>query len=139
MLTNIGADQIRRIADLAREAADAHRRLIGGLRDVDLGDQPKERGSRNPTDLDALNLLEKTANGIELERLRQAIDALEPEARQELKAAVLIGRGDFAPNQWDQAMIEAASIPASTDTDYLVEKLNLHTYLTKALYELKCL
>jgi len=139
MFRTIGVEDVRNVADLARQAADAHRRLIGGVHDIDLGDQPQERGSRNPTDLDALNLLDNTTIRREIDALRNAIERLEPQGRQELKATMLIGRGDFAAGEWDRAMDAAAGIPASTDADYLAEKLALHDYLTKALYELKCL
>lgn len=139
MFSLLEVAQVQRIAELARKAGDAHRQLIGGLHDIDLGDQPLERGSRNPTDLDSLSVLEKTTKLGEITQLRAAIDALPPDARHELKAVMLIGRGDFAVGQWDQAMDEAARTAPSGDADYLAERLNLHQYLTKALYAMKCL
>jgi len=138
MFSHVQVEEVRRIADLAGRAADAHRRLIGGLQDIDLGEQPLERGSRNPTDLDSLNLLGKTGSR-DYDALRAEIGRLPPEARQEVKAAMLIGRGDFAAGDWDRAMVEAAAVPESADVDYLSEKLDLHDHLAKALYELKCL
>lgn len=138
MFSRIEVDQVRRIADLARQAADAHRRLVGGLRDIELGEQPDERGDRNPSDLDSLSLLGQTAERREFDALRDAIAELSPEQRQELKAATLIGRGEFAAGQWDEAMSAAAAIPASSDVDYVSERLNLHDELTKALFEMGC-
>ncbi len=139
MLNHLSVDRVRVIADLAGRAADAHRSVIGGLYDIDLGDQPDERGSRNPTDLDTLNVLDQTGSRKELDGLRAAIADLDEPARQELKAVMLVGRGDFAAGDWDRAMDQAAQIPASTDVEYLAEKLDLHDYLTKALFALKCL
>lgn len=139
MLNHLSVERVRAIADLAARAADAHRTVIGGLHDIDLGDQRAERGSRNPTDLDTLTLLDQTANHATLDALRAAIADLDEEARQELKATMLIGRGDFAAGEWDQAMDQAAQVPAGTDVEYVAEKLNLHDYLTKALFAMKCL
>ncbi|QJE73922.1 DUF3775 domain-containing protein [Aerophototrophica crusticola] len=135
--SSLDVDQVRRIAELARTAAEAHRKVIGGLNDIDLGEQTLERGSRNPTDLDTLSILDQVGRP-EIGALRDAIGGLSEEQRQELKAAMLVGRGDFAAGEWDQAMDQAAQVPASSDVDYLTEKVSLNDYLNKGLYALKC-
>ncbi len=139
MLQNLTVDQVRQIAEHARRTGDAHRKLIGGMRDIDLGDQPLERGSRNPSDLDTLNVLDQTVQTAEMDELRATIGALSADTRQELKALMLVGRGDFTAGQWDQAMTEAGLTPSSADVDFLSERLLLADYLNKALYQLKLL
>jgi hypothetical protein len=139
MLTNVTVAEVKRIAELARQAADARDRLLSKVHLLDLGEQTIERGSRNPTDLDALNVLESTVNTAEIGQLKAAIDALPEEARLELKAVMLVGRGDFAPAEWDAAVDLAQGTPASGDVEYLAEKVALADYLNKGLFALNCL
>jgi len=138
MLTRLTVDQVRHVADLARRAADAHTRLVGGRNRIDLGEQPQERGSRNPSDIDTLNVLED-AGSPEIETLKRAIGGLPEDMRHELKALMLVGRGDYAAAEWDAAMDYAGRTPATADVDFLAERLTLSDYLNKGLYQLKCL
>ncbi len=71
MLQNLTVDQVRLIAEHARRTGEAHRKLIGGMRDIDLGEQPLERGSRNPSDLDTLNVLDQTVEEAEFGTTRE--------------------------------------------------------------------
>lgn len=138
MLNTIRVDEVRRVAELAGRAAADRRDFLTGLRRVDLGGQEKERGSRHPTDLDTLDILPAGASAA-LDDLRRLLDGLTAEQRIELRAVVLIGRGDFAGNQWDAARTEAARPPDATDVADIVEKLRLHDDLMKGLYEMNVL
>ena len=52
---------------------------------------------------------------------------------------MLVGRGDFAPAEWDAAVGLAQGTPASGDVEYLAEKVALADYLNKGLFALNCL
>ena len=62
---------------------------------------------------------------------------LPPEARHELLAVLWIGRGDFAPREWEEALDEAQGRSTDDDVDYIAERGPLHDYLAKGLYLLK--
>jgi len=133
VLAHIVPEQVKHVADLAAAAGRARDALLSKVHKIELQDQAAERGSRNPTDLDSLNVLD-SVDSPELDALRGFIAGLGVDARQELKAVLLIGRGDFGPNQWDQALLDAGNTPPATDVDYLSEKVSLHDYLVKGLY-----
>lgn len=139
MLNQISVDTVRQVARLADQAGDAQDRFLEGMRNIDLGDQPQGRGDRHPTALDTLDALAATGDSRQVDALRRSLSDLSPEERIELRAIMLIGRGDFAAGQWASAMIEAAAPPGTDSIDDLAEKIALHDYLMKGLYELKLL
>lgn len=135
MLNRLSIDQVRRVAELSASALAARDRLVDKVYDLDLGDQTKER-DRNPTDFDSLWILESVGNA-EYRILKDFIASLSSEEREELKAVMLIGRGDYAAGQWDKALAAAQALPDGGDIDYVAEKVPLRDYLMKGLYELK--
>lgn len=138
MFKQISVDTVKQAADLAFEAVADRQRFLAGMRNIDLGDQDVERGSRNPTDLDALNIVSTDASAA-LDQLRRMLDGLSPEQRVELRAVMLVGRGDFAGNQWDRALDEAGRPPDASHYEDIAERIDLHDYLMKGLYELNLL
>lgn len=72
-----------------------------------------------------------------LKALKERLAALPPEARHELMAVLWIGRGDFAPREWEAALTEAQGRSTEGDVDYIAERGPLHDYLAKGLYLLK--
>ncbi len=138
MLKQISVDTVKQAADLASEAMADRRRFLGGMRNIDLGNQVAERGSRNPTDLDALSILSDGASAA-LDQLRRMLDGLSPEQRVELRAIMMVGRGDFAGNQWDRALDQAGRPPHEAHYDDIAERVDLHDDLMKGLYELNLL
>ncbi|OYD85944.1 DUF3775 domain-containing protein [Azospirillum brasilense] len=138
MLKQISVDTVKQAADLAYEAVADRQRFLAGMRNIDLGEQRSERGSRNPTDLDALSILSSDASGA-LDQLRQMLEGLSPDQRMELRAVMLVGRGDFAGNQWDRALDEAGRAPDATHYTDITERIDLHDDLMKGLYELDLL
>lgn len=135
MLSRLSTEQVRRVAELSGSALAARDRLINKVYDLDLGDQTKER-DRNPTDFDSLQILDSIGNA-EYRTLKDFIASLSTEEREELKAVMLIGRGDYAAGQWEQAVAAAQAVPDGSDIDYVAEKAPLRDYLMKGLYELK--
>jgi hypothetical protein len=135
MLDQLSVEEVKRVADLAARALAVRDRLVNKLYDVDLGDQPRERGDRNPTDLDSLRILDSVGNA-DYAALKDHIASLSTEQRDELKTVMLIGRGDYAAERWDDAIAAARAVPDG-DVEYVAEKAPLHDYLMKGLYELK--
>jgi len=134
-LQRISVDTVKRAADLAYEAVADRQRYVGGMRNIDLGEQEQERGSRNPTDLDALNIMPAEASEA-LDQLQQLLSGLTAEERVELRAVMLVGRGDYAGNEWDRALDNAASPPDASSYEDIAEKIELHDYLMKGLFAL---
>lgn len=134
-LQRISLDTVKRAADLAYEAVADRQRFVAGMRNIDLGDQTLERGSRNPTDLDALNVMPAEASEA-LGELRQLLSGLTPEERIELRAVMMVGRGDYSGKQWDEALMNAGSAPDATDYADIAEKIELHDFLMKGLFAL---
>jgi hypothetical protein len=134
MLDQLSVEEVKRVADLAARALAVRDRLVNKLYDVDLGDQSRER-DRNPTDLDSLRILDSVGNA-DYAALKDHIASLSTEQRDELKAVMLIGRGDYAAERWDDAIAAARAVPDG-DIEYVAEKAPLHSYLMKGLYELK--
>lgn len=135
MLNRLSTDQVRRVAELSATALAVRDRLVNKVYDLDLGDQTKER-DRNPTDFDSLQILDAIGSA-EYRTLKDFIASLSSEEREELKAVMLIGRGDYAAGQWEEAIAAAQAVPDGSDVDYVAEKAPLRDYLMKGLYELK--
>ncbi len=134
-LQRISLDTVKRAADLASEAGEDRRRFVAGMRNIDLGEQVAERGSRNPTDLDTLNVVSTDASAA-IDELKRLLSGLTSEERIELRAVMLVGRGDYAGNQWDEALLNAGSAPDATSYDDIAEKIELHDFLMKGLFAL---
>ena len=76
MLDALSPDDARRIVDLARTAAAAHDRLVGGMRNIELDERSAERGSRNRTDLDTLRVIDAAGGDATLVALKGALGCL---------------------------------------------------------------
>jgi len=136
MLSKLSLEDVQKVRDLSQGALAARDRLVNKVYQPDLGDQPDERGSQQPTDLDNLDILD-AVDSPEYRALKSAIEDLSPEARDELKALMLVGRGDHAAADWEQALATGRVVPQAGDVDYLAEKASLSQFLSKGLYELK--
>ncbi|WP_431860813.1 DUF3775 domain-containing protein [Azospirillum sp.] len=134
-LQSLKLDTVKRAADLASEAVGDRQRFVAGMRNIDLGEQLAERGSRNPTDLDTLNVVSTDASAA-LDQLKGLLSGLSPDERIELRAVMMVGRGDYAGNQWDEALLNAGSAPDATSYDDIAEKIELHDFLMKGLFAL---
>lgn len=138
MLKHVSVGTVKRVAGLAGDAAADRETFLAGFNNIDLSEQEKERGSRNPTDLDALDVMPEDASAA-LTALKATLDGLTPDQRTELRAVMSIGRGDFAAHQWDAALTEAARPPDASDWRDIAEKVRLHDYLMKGLYAMNLL
>lgn len=134
MLERIALAQVRHIAELARAARDARDRMLSAVGEAELGEPKVARGWHDPAarlGFDPLPEDHPTRVA-----LRDAIDALPRDAQDEIRALVLIGRGDFGAKEWQRAVAEA-SAASDAPVDFLTGHANLHEYLEKGLYEIK--
>jgi hypothetical protein len=76
MLDALSPDDARRIVDLARTAAAAHDRLVGGMRNIELDERSAERGSRNPTNIRTLRVIDAAGGDATLVALKGALGCL---------------------------------------------------------------
>ncbi len=142
MLSFISTDQVRAIIHLADVAADAADRLANRMvkSDVSRETQGGAMVHRRPDDdaeLADLEPLRGTTMAEPLRQLEAAIAALSPEARRELHAIFLIGRGEFSGREWDEALDAAASRADEAEARLLAERASLGPQLSKGLYQLK--
>jgi Protein of unknown function (DUF3775) len=133
MLDAIDRREIEEIAALSKEARAAQDRLLNKMRIVDQFDDGKELAAQTAETLDALDA---TLDNGPLKDLCSRIAALPEAQRLELAAVMLLGRGDFAAQQWEAAIDEARARGDANDPDSLARKPDLADYLAKGLFQL---
>lgn len=132
MLDRLPTAEANRIADLAEEAREAQNLLLNKMQ----SDGQQRPDAIREEAFETFAALDMSLNNPPLKRLQETVKGLPREARHELIALMLVGRGDFAPKEWEAALDQAAATPPDTETDRLVEKAELGGFLRKALYEL---
>jgi hypothetical protein len=130
MLEAIDANEIREIAALAKAARAVQDRLLNKMRIVDRFEDGKELAAQTAETLDV------TLDNEPLHQLRSRIAGLAEEARLELAAVMLVGRGDVAAQQWTAALDEARGRGDASDAEALARKPDLAEYLAKGLFQL---
>jgi Protein of unknown function (DUF3775) len=134
MMEKIAVAQVRRVAELAKAARDARDQMLVHVSESGLGEPKVARGLHDPAaafGFDPLPPDHPTRLA-----LRDAIAALPPDAQYELRALVLIGRGDFGAKEWEHAVAQASGAP-DDPVEFLTGRSNLHEELGKGLFELK--
>ena len=134
MLERIAVAYVRRIDELARAARDARDQMLVHVGQSELGEPKVARGLHDPAaafGLDPLPPDHPTRLA-----LRDAIAALPPDAQHELRALVLVARGDFGAKEWERAVTQASGAP-DAPVEFLTGQANLHEDLDKGIYELK--
>jgi hypothetical protein len=134
MLERIAVTQVRRVAALAEAARDARDQMLVHVGEAELGEPKVARGLHDPAAAFGFDPL--PPDHPTRVALRDAIAALPPDAQNELRALVLIGRGDCGAAEWAQAVAQASSAP-DDPVDFLTGRSDLHEELEKGLYELK--
>ena len=87
----------------------------------------------NPADDGERAILQDTADNPTLQELRDAIDDLNVDERDELLALVWIGRGDFTAEEWNDAVSQARARDDRRDADYLIGTPLLADYVEEGL------
>lgn len=71
------------------------------------------------------------------QELRNTIDDLEPDQQVSLVALMWLGRGDFAPDEWPEALAQAEERWTDHTADYLIGTALLADYLDEGLSQLQ--
>jgi hypothetical protein len=87
-----------------------------------------EEGSDGPDD-DEREILTDTPDNPTGEELRDAIEGLNDDEREELLALMWVGRGDYDARSWREALQQARDALSSTETEYLLGTPLLGDYL----------
>jgi hypothetical protein len=134
MLHDDDAGAVRRIADLALAAREARDRAFLNAAKLELDEPEPAQGQPRPAHRLGLAALPDDAPAARA--LRQAIDGAPDDLKRKLWAVMRIGRGDYAADEWDRAIGDAAVLPRSAFISELADETDLHTRLMKGLYEL---
>jgi hypothetical protein len=109
--------------------------IVAKAREFDAEVEPDDEGAdaSNPSDDGERAVLQDTTDNPTPQELRDAIDDLNVDERDELLALVWIGRGDFTAEEWDAAVGEARNMANRRDADYLIGTPLLADYIEEAL------
>jgi hypothetical protein len=91
-----------------------------------------EEGS-NAADDDEREILLDTPDNPTTQELRDAIDGLNIDEREELLALVWLGRGDYNAENWSEALHQARQTRTATETAYLLGTPLLADYLEEGV------
>jgi Protein of unknown function (DUF3775) len=95
-------------------------------------DADAEEGS-DAADDDERQILLDTPDNPTAQELRDAIDGLNVDEREELLALLWLGRGDYEAQGWSEALHLARDTRTSTETDYLLGTPLLGDYLEEGI------
>ncbi len=131
MLTYTTVEDVRALIALSEAAAARADRLVDRVSGTDL------QASAEAPELDGLAPLGATTMAAPLQALETRLAGLSPEARRELRAIGLVGAGEFAARQWDEALLAAESRQTESEAGAMAENADLAPQLAKGLYLLK--
>lgn len=134
MFEALASVQIRALAEKALAVREAGEEKLRGVRDAAFGEPRPARRQPEPgadVAVDALSEGEPHRRAFV-----EALSSLPLPARRELWALVLIGRGDYGLDEWDQAVMEAGRL-SDFDARVFLEQPDLHDHLMKAVYEIE--
>ena len=106
--------------------------IVAKAREFDAEVEADDDGS-NPSDDGDMAILEDTADNPTEQELRDAIEGLNIDERDELLALVWIGRGDFTAKEWRSAVTQARQMGGRRDADYLMGTPLLADYLEEGI------
>lgn len=78
-------------------------------------------------------LLAEYQNDLSYTELKNLINDLEPDQQLDVIALMYVGRGDYAKEEWKEAVSQARTIQSSGRADYLISKMMLADYLSEGL------
>lgn len=134
MFENITVDQVKEIAALAKDVRDARDAMLKPVREADLDVARPARGERDPTA--AYGLSQFPPDDPRVAALENAVMALDADARRELQALSWLGSGDYGPKEISKAVADASNLRDDVIVGNLMDRVDLHDDLSKALYEL---
>jgi hypothetical protein len=87
----------------------------------------------NPSDDERSATLQETPDNLTRAEVEAQIEDLEPDQQSELVALMWIGRGDFEPEEWQEAMELAADRAEGDTAEYLLTHPHVADYLDEGL------
>jgi hypothetical protein len=100
--------------------------------DAEIPVDPDSASGSNPADDNERQILLDTPDNPVREELRDAIDSLNIDEREELLALTWLGRGDYDAAEWPEALRQAREAGTATETEYLLGTPLLADYLEEA-------
>jgi hypothetical protein len=100
--------------------------------DAEIPVDPDSASGSNPADDNERQILLDTPDNPVREELRDAIDSLNIDEREELLALTWLGRGDYDAAEWPEALRQAREAGTATETGYLLGTPLLADYLEEA-------
>jgi hypothetical protein len=87
----------------------------------------------NPSDDNAIGILEDTVDNPTRQELAAALDSLNDDQKTEILALMWLGRGDFDRGEWRDALAQAGETRNASETRYLIGTPLLADYLEEAV------
>ena len=94
--------------------------LIVKIRAFDVQVEPNLGGGSDATDDNFVAVFDNEHDPSVVSEARGVIEAMNVDEQRELIALMLVGRGDYAKEEWADAMRVAGSHPEPTTSDYLL-------------------
>lgn len=118
-MLDLNPDSVLQIAEKAREFQSE---------DLLSSDETAE-----PTSVEAVEAAAQWHGDPAYIELKQAIEDLEPDQQSTLVALMWLGRGDYAMDEWSNALEYAADVQDDATADYLIATPLLADYLLEGL------
>jgi len=104
--------------------------------DAEVPVDPDATAGSDEADDDERQILLDTPDNPTEQELRDAIEGLNIDEREELLALMWLGRGDYDAATWPQALRQARETRTSTEAQYLLGTPLLADYLEEGVYAL---
>jgi hypothetical protein len=101
--------------------------------DAEVPADPDAAEGSDPVDDDEREVLFDTPDNPTEQELRDAIDGLNVDEREELLALMWLGRGDYDAQGWPEALRQARDTRSSSETEYLLGTPLLADYLEEGV------
>ncbi len=101
--------------------------------DAEVPADPDAEAGSDAADDDERQILLDTPDNPTEQELRDAIDGLNIDEREELLALLWLGRGDYDAQSWREALQQARDTRTTTEADYLLGTPLLGDYLEEGV------
>ena len=101
--------------------------------DAEVPVDPDAATGSDPADDDERQILLDTPDNPTEQELRDAIDGLNLDEREELLALLWLGRGDYDAQSWPDALRQARETQSSTEAEYLLGTPLMGDYLEEGV------
>ncbi len=114
--------------------------VIVKAREFDVQVEGQEADDSNATDDKFASVFASGRDDSVRRELKGFIDAMDEDEQCELVALCWVGRGDFSPDEWDDAVAEARSRRQGSTAEYLIGTPLVSDYLEEGLskFDLSC-